>query len=224
MSDVRKRVTQIDFNPSQLRNAGESPGAPKPGTEDSPRNRLESRADGTLSKTSLGINGQAAVTPHPLIIKPVRRTHHRGVTTQIANPEGDEQANNLVKPTECASPWTTYDREYKFRLGGRYVTVATRKQAVSSDKNPYWNLVNVQELTGDDVEEQIPKFQLCEHANIVSVRNIFRTGNTFHLCFEYMSASLEEVACLQAHLNKKKLAAIVGQVEPTANLLWRVER
>jgi len=233
MSGAQNRVTQIDINSTRSRNAIQSRGSPGPSLRTVakvlPRVRLKRKVDGTdgtLTINSSEIEGQAAVTPPPLIIKPVSKTGRREANTQAANLELGEQTNNLVKPTECASPWTIYDREYKFRLGGRHVTVATRKHAVSADKSPYCNLVNVRELTGDEVEEQIPKFQRCEHANIVSVRNIFRTGNTFHLCFEYMSASLEEVACLRDHLNETKLAAIVGQVELTANLLllWRIDR
>ena len=114
--------------------------------------------------------------------------------------------------TKHLSPWDTYEKLGELRLGVEdWVTVAQRRHPLANVSDSLSNLVAVRKYSGADAKGKLQRLQQIQHANIVSIREIFTSEGASHVIFEHMVICLSQVAG-NLLLNEIRFAAILGQV------------
>ncbi|KAK9438319.1 serine/threonine protein kinase [Metarhizium brunneum] len=108
----------------------------------------------------------------------------------------------LVKPN---SPWDYYSKIYSLKLGeNEPVIVAERKGG------PSFDLVSVRPCQ-DLSQSQLELLRSIQHANFVTVHEVYNEQDKWYIVMEHMPRSLQE-AVGNPFLDSSKLAAIIGQI------------
>jgi hypothetical protein len=125
---------------------------------------------------------------------------------QFEFPDALKSRDQVYKSVKSGSPWESYKKNYSLRLGiGDLVTVGKRKDLSSG-------LVAVRSFPAHDAVDKVHMLQRIQHQNLVSVLDIFRSDESFHIVFEHMPISLIHFAGTPYYPNELELASFIGQV------------
>jgi serine/threonine protein kinase len=83
---------------------------------------------------------------------------------------------------------------------------------VAIRKDPPIELVYLRVFSTKASEKTLYLFRQLQHSNIVTALEAFTTDNSLYIVLEYMPVSLEQIVRSLAYLDKRQLAAILGQV------------
>jgi hypothetical protein len=108
-------------------------------------------------------------------------------------------------PVQSRSPWEVYEDRYILELGSSVTVVGKKPRSTRQ-------VFVVKSISGPNAEGDLYLIRLLRHENFPLVYEVFAYENSFHIVYERMKISLDDIVASPAYPDEAELASIVWQV------------